>query len=241
MRSSRTPTLVWLLTLVAFLAAPFAAPAVAQAQEPPAAEHAQEPAPGEHAQEPADDHAEAGDQGGGEHYGPSWEKYLYKWINFFLMLALLWWLLVVPPAFVKENFDFPGLKVLLAARSKEIVESRDLARQQKEESKTRLADSEARLAKVEQEAAALVAEAQEDADRERLRQVAAAEAEAAKIRQVADRDMGAEVARARRQLRRHVADLSVALAADLVKDNFSGADQDRLVREYLDRLGQTVS
>lgn len=238
MSATRRWTALWLLA-IALVAAPVSAAAFAQ--EP---EHAQEPAAEEHAQDDhaeAADHGEEGDHGEAEHHGPTTTEYVFKWINFFLLVGLLWWLLVVPPTFVKENFDFPGLKVVLAARAGDIVASRELARQQLDESQTRLTESEARLAKVEQEAAALLVAAQEDADRERARLVADAEEEAAKVRQVADRDMGAEVARARRQLRRHVADLTVVLATDLVKDNFSGADQERLVREYLDRLGQTVS
>lgn len=237
--SARRPNPSLALALVTLLALTIGLPTVALgapplvAQETEAEHAAQEP---EHVGE--EEHGEEGDHGTA--HPPSTTDYIFKWINFVMLLGLLWWLLVVPPAFVVENFDFPGLKVVLATRADDIVESRDLARQQLSEAETRIEESEARLARVEQEAAALVVEAQEDAGAERQRLVTEAEAEAARIRDLADRDMGAEVARARRDLRRHVADLSISIASDLVKDNFSGQDQERLVREYLDRLGQTV-
>lgn len=212
-------------------AAPESAPTTT-AQEPHSAQE-QEP----HAVQEPEHGAERGES---EVHAPSWMDYAFKWINFVLLAALLWWLLVVPPAFVIENFDFPGLKVVLAQRSTEIVQSRDLAREQTATAASSLADSQSRLQRVEEEVAGLLAAAEEDGQRERERIVAAAEDEAERIRRHAQRDMGSEVTRARRDLKRHVADLAVGMAADLLEENISTEDQSRLVRDYLDRLGETA-
>lgn len=220
------------------VAAQEAAHAPATVQEPEHPEAGQEP---EHAIAPAQEGDHGEEEHGAEHEPPSWTEYAFRWINFVLLAALLWWLLVKPPAFVVENFEFAGLAVILAQRGNEIVESRDLAHEQAAAAKANLADSEARLKRVEEEVAALLSEAEGDAEKERQRIVAAAEQEAGRIREHAQRDMSAEVSRARRQLKRHVADLSVGIAASILKDNLSAQDQDRLVREYLDRLGQTVA
>ena len=59
-----------------------------------------------------------------------------------------------------------------------------------------------------------------------------ATAQAEAIRGSASRDMNSEVTRAERELQSHIAHLAVGIATDLVKKNFSGADQDRLVRDY---------
>ena len=75
--------------------------------------------------------AEAEDHGDETHVAvPTTAEYIYKWINFFMLAGILYWLLVVPPAFVKENFEFEGLQVILAARNKSIIASRDLAKEQ---------------------------------------------------------------------------------------------------------------
>lgn len=234
----------WLrIAVLMFVAAVALAPAmglVAQDHAEPAQdEHA---AQDDHAAE--DDHAAAGeDHGEEEHHVavPTPTEYVYKWINFVLLVGLLYWLLVVPPAFVVENFEFEGLKVILSERSKAIVAARDLAKEQEAQAAREMEESAARLAKVEEEASAMVAQAREDAQRDKTRIIEEADVQAEVIRAGASRDMRSEVARAQRDLQSHVAHLAVGIATDLVKKNFSGADQDRLVREYLDRLGDSVA
>lgn len=175
-----------------------------------------------------------------EEQGPTWKEYAFKWANFFMLVALLYWLLVVPPTFVIENFDFPGLKVVLAARAQDIVAARSLAQEQQQDAEERLAGSANRLQKVGDEINTLLADARAAAETERQRVEAAAVEEAVRIRGSAARDLDAQVTRARHDLRRHVADLVVSIARDLVKGSFSEQDQQRLVHEYLDRLGSAV-
>jgi F-type H+-transporting ATPase subunit b len=189
-----------------------------------------------------DEHAAADDHGGETHaLVPTTTEYIYKWINFVMLIGVLYWLLVVPPAFVKENFEYAGLQAILGERSQAIVAARELAKEQKVQATQGLEASAARLASIEQEAAGLVAKAHEDAERDKARMIEEATAQAEAIRAGASRDMRSEVARAERDLKAHVANLVVGIATDLVKKNFSGADQDRLVRNYLDRLGENVS
>lgn len=218
--------------------------------EAAADEHAAEDDHGEAAAHGADDgHGEAGAHGAeGEHHDdehhvavPTTTEYIYKWINFVLLLGLLYFLLVVPPAFVKDNFEFDGLKAILSERSKAIVAARDLAREQTQQAESGLEESASRLAQIEEESAGLVAQAREDAERDKARMIDEAGAVAESIRAGANRDMQGEVTRAARDLKAHVAHLSIGIATDLVKKNFSSSDQDRLVREYLDRLGESVS
>lgn len=203
---------------------------VSQAQEP---EHPEDQAGEEHA-------AAEGEHGAEEHHGPTWSEVGFRWINFALLLGLLWWLLVVPPAFVIENFDFPGLKVVLASRGQDILRSRDLAQEQAEDAERRLQESRQRLEQVEEEVVGLIVAAEDDAEQERQRLVEDAREEAERIRSHTERDLGAELVRAKRGLKRHVADLSVGMAAEILQENLSSEDQERLVRQYLDGLGETV-
>ena len=120
---------------------------------------------------------------------PTTAQYIYKWINFLMLAGLLYWLLVVPPTFVKENFEFEGLQVILAARNKAIVASRDLAREQIAQAGEGLAASAARLERVEEEAAGLVAAAREAAGHDKVKMIEEATVQAEAIRSGASRDM----------------------------------------------------
>lgn len=213
-----------------------AAPAAPQGAEQ--GEHAAPAAQGEHA---PDEHAAAGEHESAEHAGPSWGEYAFKWANFFLLAALLYWLLVVPPTFVRENFEFDGLRPILARRAAAILDARRLAGEQRADARRRTETSAQRLAHVDEEAAKLVVTAKQDAERERQRLAAAAEVEAARIREHARSDMQGEVVRAQRELRVHTADAAVAMAREILQENFSEDDQQRLIREYLERLGTSVA
>ena len=227
------------------------AAAVQEHEAPAQEEHAEQAghATDEHAA--ADEHAAtdehateehgAAAEHGGEHEGPSWAEYAYKWVNFALLLGLLYWLLVVPPAFVRENFEFEGLRPLLARRSQAIVEARRLAAEQRADAVRRDETSARRLADVNSEAQALVHTARDDGERERQRLAVEADAEAARIRQLAHRDMQSEVNRAARDLRAHTADVTVAMATDILRRSLSPEDQQRLIREYLQRLGTNLA
>jgi len=202
-----------------------------------AQDHGEPAQEGDHAAAAADEHA--GDE---THAAvPTAAQYVYKWINFFLLAGLLYWLLVVPPTFVKENFEFEGLKVILSERNQAIISARDLAKEQTVQATEGLAASALRLDRVEEEAASLVAQAHEGAERDKVKMIEEATAQAEIIRSGASRDMKSEVTRAEHDLQSHIAHLAVGIATDLVKKNFSGADQERLVRDYLDRLGESVS
>ena len=216
-------------------------PLAVAAQEPPAEGHvvasAVAVAEQEHAgaQEHGDPHAVV------EHAGPSWRVYAFRWINFVLLAILLYWVLVVAPPFVRENFEFDGLRDVLGSRSQQVTDTRDLARQQQASAESRLTESALRLERVEQEAAALLTDAGESAERDKERLIAAASGEAEAIGATASRDLDTQVARSRRALQAHVADQAISIAKKILQDNFSADDQRRLVREHLDSLGETVA
>lgn len=222
------------------------APSAAAAQESPVTSlvpesHATTPestgADQEHAV--AQEHGDA--DAAAEHGGPTWREYAFKWINFVLLAFLLYWVLVVAPPFVRENFEFDGLRDVLGSRAQQVVAERDLAQQQQATATTQLVELAARLERVEQEAATLLTEARESAGRDAERLIVAASADAEVIRASASRDLDAEVARARRALQIHVADQAVSIAKQILQDNFSAADQQRLVLAHLGSLGESVA
>ena len=216
-----------LVVVVLFLSAALLA---ASLQAAPVVAHQE----GDHAQ---GEHQAVEDEG----HGPTWGEMIARWINLSMLLAILWWLLVMPPQFIIETFDFPGLRVVLAERRAAIVAARGLAAQQEVEAQQQQIDSQARLAGVEEEAVALLESAREDAEREQARLAELAAAEAQRVRESATRDLRSETQRARRDLQIYVADLSVKIARSLLEEHLSDADQDRLVREYVDQLAGSVA
>ena len=62
------------------------------------------------AQEHGDEDAAA------EHGGPTWREYAFKWINFVLLAFLLYWVLVVAPPFVRQNFEFDDTNIFSSNR-----------------------------------------------------------------------------------------------------------------------------
>ena len=220
-------------------------------QEPEAAAAPQEPAQ-EHAAAQEEDHAAPAQQEGhaaeDEHAEEehaeepkAWYYWPAKWTNFILLLAFLWWMLVNPPAAIQDIFSFSGLKVILRDRSAAIISARDLAAEQKEEAARLLTASEERLAKIEGEVAALADTARADAGAEASRALEEGKQQAQKILQVAEREVGSERLTAQRQLRGFVADLAVKLAERSLEDHLTADDQDRLIREYLSRLGDSMA
>jgi F-type H+-transporting ATPase subunit b len=170
-----------------------------------------------------------------------WWHWPAKWINFIMLSGLLYWMLVIPPAAVQDIFSYPGLKVVFVERAAAIGAARDLAAEQKQHATQMLADSEQRLAKIEEEVGALVAEARRDADSEAARAAAEGKMQAQKIHEVAQREVTNEGVAAHRQLRVFVADLAVNLASKSLAEHLNADDQDRLIREYLSHLGPSMA
>ncbi len=170
-----------------------------------------------------------------------WFHWPAKWFNFIALCGLLYWVLVVPPAAIGDLFSFPGLRVVLADRSASIIAARDLAAQQSEEAARMLSASEQRLSKIEDEVAALVSDAHRDADGEKERALEDGKLQAEKIIQVAGREVDNERVGANRQLRAFVADLAVNMATRNLAEHLTPDDQDRLIRDYLSRLGTSMA
>jgi len=177
-----------------------------------------------------------------EHGAPKeWWYWPAKWTNFLALVALLYWMLVIPPPAIQEIFSFPGLKVVFIERGKAIIAARDLAAEQQQEAAALLSDSQQRLERIEEEVTALVADARSDAERERERAAVDGKAQATKIAEVAQREIAHQRVTAQRQLRGFVADLAVNMAEQSLTKHLTSDDQDRLIREYLARLGQSMA
>ena len=121
------------------------------------------------------------------------------------------------------------------ARTQLIQKGIEEARKASAEANQRLAEIEARLAKLGEEIGAMSAAAEKEAAAEEARLKAAAEEDAHKIVTSAEQEIAAAAKSARRELKAYVADLAVSLAqTKIFVDN--STDQ-ALVRSFSSELG----
>ncbi len=244
-----------LMVPVAVLAAPGSA--ALRAQEPAAAapQDSEEQMPQDPEEQTPQDPADAVIQEGGELTGvdahaaegehePEAKPWFYwpaKWFNFIALCGLMYWVLVVTPPVIGDLFSFPGLKVVLTERAAGIIAARDLAGQQSEEAARLLSESEERLSRIDEEVAALASDAHRDAAGEKERAQEDGKLQAEKIIEVAGREVDNERVSANRHLRVFVADLAVSMAARNLTEHLTPDDRDRLIRDYLSRLGKSMA
>jgi F-type H+-transporting ATPase subunit b len=128
-----------------------------------------------------------------------------------------------------------------AARSKKIRQDMAEASRMRQRSEERAAEVERRLAGIESDIAALREESRSQAQREAERMARQAAVEAGKMQAQAEQDIASAVKAARTELKRHSAELAVALAERLIRARMTPAEQDELVRAFLRDLNRPSS
>ena len=146
-------------------------------------------------------------------------------INFILLLVILNYLLYKPIAAKMQE------------RTAAIQTSLDEAKAARAEAARQQEENAARLRAAYQEAATIREQALKEAAEEQRKLVEAAQAEARRLIETAKAQTDAEIRRAREELRREVADLSVAVAEKLVRKSLRDEDHRRIVQEAISRIG----
>lgn len=148
---------------------------------------------------------------------------LYIWtiVTFLVLLALL------------ARFAWRPLLDALEQRQNTIRRSLDDARQAKEELQRLQAESARILAEARNEAAGIISSTRADAARfaDEMKQKARSDAET--IVRNAQREIDNQTARAVQSIRREAIDLSVAVAAKILRRDLSPADNERLVDDTI--------
>jgi F-type H+-transporting ATPase subunit b len=138
--------------------------------------------------------------------------------------------------FILRKYAFPQISAALEKRQHLIEESIDSAERTKAEADEILAEYRERLKEARAQAEEIVARARKNGE---AAERAAAE-QAAEIREEqlerARKDIQAETARALQEIRREVADLTVAATERVTRKTLTGDDQRRLVEDALSEL-----
>lgn len=161
--------------------------------------------------------------GGGEHdvMAANWKEIALTAINLGLFLILLVW-------FVRR----PVMDAL-HTRSNKVRQELDEAQRLHDEAQARYAEIDQKLQTLDQRIEAMKAEAEQSAAIEAARVAERADADAARIRDTAERTIREETLRARNAIRQEAVDAAARLAADHLRRNVSADDQARLASALL--------
>jgi F-type H+-transporting ATPase subunit b len=140
-------------------------------------------------------------------------------------------LLVVLAVFARKP-----IQAFFAARRDQIANDVESAARQRKEAEERYARLQRQIAALDTELEGIRTTARQRAAAEREQMLADARAAAERIRREARLAVDQELRRARHELRREAADLSVELAGDLLARQVSDADRDRLIDELITRV-----
>jgi F-type H+-transporting ATPase subunit b len=187
---------------------------------------------------PAGHEQPAGDTTTAPHEGPAVEHgesehaesplaMVWRFGNFALLVALLWYFLKAP------------LTTYLDTRSQQIRTELVEAERTRTDASARLAELEARMKALPQELAALRARGTEEiaAEEARIREQAAAERE--RLLEQTRREIDTRLRAARRELAEYAAELSVGVARERLKATMTSEDHVRLVDRYVSTVGKS--
>lgn len=165
-------------------------------------------------------------QGGGVHI--PWGEIIKQAINFLLLAGVLVYFLRKPfSSFLKERSDLLRKAIDDAAKARA-------------DAAEKLAAIETRTAKLADEIAGMNAKMDVEAAAEARRLQETAAVEISRIRAQSEFTGEQEVKKAREELRREAAFLSARAAEELVRKTLSPEDQERLVRENLEKIEGSV-
>ncbi len=159
-------------------------------------------------------------------HGPNFGLLALHVLNFAFLVYLL------------NRFARRPILDFLAQRSQGIRQELDSAQVRLSEAEAELESLRARVAAFEGESERIVAAGEEQARIEKDRAISRASEMAARIRQDAQRVAAQEIERARQVLRAEAAELATGLAAEIMREKLTAKDDERLVEEFIDRIGE---
>ena len=153
---------------------------------------------------------------------------LYRFINFALLVIILWVVLK------KAN-----IRGLFAARGEEIEKRLEALKTGKEEAERKYRDLEKQIREFEQSKKGILDQFRAEGLAEKQRIISEAEARVKQILDQAQSTMVREVESAKDRLRQELLGLAAQKAEEILSKGMTEQDQDRLVDEFIERVGKT--
>ncbi len=161
---------------------------------------------------------------GGEVTGDQLWNYLWRVINFIIVVGIIW------------KLAGSKIKDLLSGRQQEIKQNLDDLQVRQAEAERKLKEVETSIANLEQEKQAILAEAKSQGEALKVAIEEKALSDAEMIREQAKKTAANEALGAVESMRAEVAEMVVQAAEKIVQEKLSDADHDKLVDEYLTKV-----
>lgn len=168
----------------------------------------------------------AGGEGHHVDSGVLLKDFLYRLFNFAVTFGLLAYFVTKP------------IRKGLSGRKEGIEKSLAEAKAAQEKAEAKFAEYDDKLTKASAEIDDIYAAIKREGELERERILANAREMALKIEEEAKKSAALEVAKARVELQREASDMALKVAEELLKKNFNSNDQNRLVDEYMKKVGE---
>lgn len=158
------------------------------------------------------------------HAGIPWGEILKQAVNFTILVGVLVYFLRKPvSSFLRERSELLAKSIDEAARSRQAAAEK-------------LEAIEAKVSGLSREVEEISRRMDVEAEEEARRLGGSAQAEIARIREQVQFAADQEVKKAREELRREAADLSTATAAEILARTVTPEDQERMVRENIEKI-----
>ncbi|MEW6668254.1 MAG: ATP synthase F0 subunit B [Thermodesulfobacteriota bacterium] len=152
---------------------------------------------------------------------------LYRFINFALLVIILY--VVLKKA---------GVKNMFAARGEEIEKHLEALKKAKEEAEQEYRDLEQQIREFEKSKQGIMEQFRAEGLAEKQKIIAEAEARVAQILEQARATMVREVESAKDRLRQDLLGMAAQKAEEMLEKQMTDKDQDRLVDEFIERVGK---
>jgi F-type H+-transporting ATPase subunit b len=159
-------------------------------------------------------------------------------VNFWTALAVLINFLIV--FFVGKKFLFVPVKNMIDSRQQEIDAMYEQANDAKAQAQAMQKEYEQHLAGAKEEAAAMVRSAAKTAQSRGEQIILEAKEEAAAIRAKASDDIAKERKNAVNEIKNDISGIAVSIASKVVEKEISEKDHERLIQEFIDKMGEAV-
>lgn len=159
-----------------------------------------------------------------EGHEPRWGDFTWRVINLILFCAILWY------------FTRNIIKGFFRNRKQTIVDTLDDLEKRREEAKAKLAEIEKRIANLESERQAILAESREQAERLKKGIVEDAQRQAGQIVDQARKSAESEGRAMLGQVRSTVANEIIDAASKALRGKLTEADHDKLISNSLDKV-----
>lgn len=162
---------------------------------------------------------------GGEEHTPLWKEYMWKIINFLILVIILF------------KFGKKPLQDFLKQRTEMIAKTLQDAKEAKEAAQKALAEVETRLKEKDAEIAAILEAAKKSGEQERNAIIAETDKLKAKIMEQAKTNIEFELKQAKEIIKAEAVELAMELAEKKLKEKLTVEEQEKLLEDSLVKIG----